>query len=65
MTARLIDDVKLKVDSSSNSKQTAAAGSEKSSKNIRQQHPIFSVLPTIYFSARSDKKLTKPIVNSS
>jgi hypothetical protein len=40
MTARLIDEVKLKVDSNSNSKQTTAAGSEKSSKNNRQQHPI-------------------------
>jgi hypothetical protein len=37
MTARLIDEVKLKAESSFNSKQTTAAGSEKSSKNIRQQ----------------------------
>jgi hypothetical protein len=66
MTARLIDEVKLKVESNSNSKQTTAAGNEKSSKNNRQQHPnLLDDAKTIYFLPRSDKKLTKPIVNSS
>jgi hypothetical protein len=51
MTARLIDDVKLKVDSNFNSKQTTAAGSEKSSKNSRQQHPnLLDDANNIFFS---------------
>ncbi len=64
MTARLIDDVKLKVESNSNSKQTTAAGNEKNSKNNRQQHPnLFGVANNFIFLL--DRKKNRPsLVNS-